>query len=70
MMENAVIVLILIAIVTGILWYLARTKKRGERCIGCPYANQCAHKCGCTGLIGALSGGPQIDKRTAGADTP
>lgn len=45
-MENVVVALILIAIVAGIIWYLVRAKKRGETCIGCPYAKQCGGKCG------------------------
>lgn len=45
MMENAIVVLILIAIAAGIIWYLIRAKKRGETCIGCPYAKQCGSKC-------------------------
>lgn len=43
--ENIVIVVILAAIVGGIVWYLIRAKKRGEGCIGCPYAKQCTGKC-------------------------
>lgn len=45
-MENLVVVLVLIAIVGGVVWYLIRAKKRGEKCVGCPYAKQCAGKCG------------------------
>jgi prolipoprotein diacylglyceryltransferase len=45
-MENYIIVAILAAIVGGIVWYLLRAKKRGEKCIGCPYAKQCNQKCG------------------------
>ena len=45
-MENIIIAIILIAIVVGIVLYLIRAKKRGEKCIGCPYANQCGGKCG------------------------
>lgn len=52
-MENVVVILILLAIVAGIIWYLVRAKKRGETCIGCPYAKQCSGKCSggcnCTG---------------------
>ena len=40
-MENVIIVLILAAIAAGIIVYLVRAKKRGEKCIGCPYAKQC-----------------------------
>lgn len=45
-MENLIIVLILLAIATSIIWYLLRARKRGEKCIGCPYAKQCGGKCG------------------------
>ncbi len=47
-MENVIIVLILAAIAAGIIVYLVRAKKRGEKCIGCPYAKQCGTKqCSC-----------------------
>lgn len=50
-MENVIVVLILVAIVAGIIWYLIRAKKRGEKCVGCPYAKQCGskHNGGCSG---------------------
>ncbi len=44
-MENTVVVLILLAIVSGITACLVRAKKRGETCIGCPHAKQCGRKC-------------------------
>ena len=44
-MENFIIILIVAAIVIGILIYLRRAKKRGEACIGCPYAKQCGGNC-------------------------
>lgn len=43
-MENAIIIVILLCIVIGILMYLYKAKKRGETCIGCPYAKQCGGK--------------------------
>ena len=47
-MENIIVILILVGIAAGIIWYLVRAKKRGEACIGCPYAKQCGKKsCGC-----------------------
>ncbi|MBQ9134199.1 MAG: FeoB-associated Cys-rich membrane protein [Clostridia bacterium] len=50
-MENFIIVAILLCIVGGIVFYLYKAKKRGETCIGCPYAKQCGGKCsgGCSG---------------------
>ena len=44
-MENVIVVFILVAIAGGIVWYLIRAKKKGETCIGCPYAKQCGSKC-------------------------
>ncbi|MGI6635625.1 MAG: FeoB-associated Cys-rich membrane protein [Christensenellales bacterium] len=44
-MKDIVIVLILFATVAAIIRYFVRAKKRGETCVGCPYANQCGDKC-------------------------
>ena len=50
-MENVIVVLILVAIAIGIIVYLVRSKKRGDRCVGCSYAKQCGSRCngGCSG---------------------
>ena len=47
-MENVIIVAILLAIAGSIVVYLLRAKKRGKKCIGCPYAKQCAKKHECS----------------------
>ena len=44
-MENWIIALILVAVVALIVVYLVRAKKRGEKCIGCPYCKQCGGDC-------------------------
>lgn len=44
-MEDVIIAVVLLAIVIGIVWYIWREKKRGSKCIGCPYAKQCGGKC-------------------------
>lgn len=41
MVKNIILALILIAIASGAGMYLYRAKKRGEHCVGCPYAKQC-----------------------------
>jgi hypothetical protein len=41
-MESIIVVMVLLAVVSGIIWYLVRSKKRGGTCAGCPYANRCA----------------------------
>ena len=40
-MTNLIVAAIILAIIGGVLFYLYRAKKRGEACIGCPYAKQC-----------------------------
>lgn len=45
-MANVVIILIVLLAMGAIVLYLYRAKKRGETCIGCPYAKQCGGNCG------------------------
>lgn len=40
-MENFIAAAILIAILGSIVYYLHRQKKKGVKCVGCPYAGQC-----------------------------
>ncbi len=44
-MVNVIAILILAVILGIAIGYLYRAKKRGETCIGCPYAKQCGGKC-------------------------
>ncbi len=50
-MENFIIIAIVACIVAAVVYYLYKCKKRGDTCIGCPYAKQCGGKCsgGCHG---------------------
>lgn len=50
-MENLIAAGILIAVIGAIVFYLVREKKKGRKCIGCPYAKQCGSHCngGCGG---------------------
>ena len=49
---NLILILILVSIAAAIILYLIRAKKRGQTCIGCPYAGKCersrAGGCSCT----------------------
>ena len=46
-MENMIIAGILLVIISGIVIYFVRAKKRGDACIGCPHGKQCSSgKCG------------------------
>lgn len=40
-LANAIIVLILVASVSGAIWYIYKEKKKGRHCIGCPMAGNC-----------------------------
>ncbi len=44
-METLIVVLILLVIAAAIVSYLVRAKRRGQTCIGCPYAKQCGGSC-------------------------
>jgi len=43
------IAIAVIALIVGAsVFYIIRAKRRGEKCIGCPYAKKCGGKCsGC-----------------------
>ena len=43
---DIILALILLGIAGGIVWYLLRAKRRGDKCIGCPYAKNCESGCG------------------------
>ena len=57
-MDDIIVVLGLLALVAAIVWYLVRAKRRGEACVGCPYAKQCSGGCGGCG-DGSHTGAPQ-----------
>ena len=52
MIADIIVVLILAAVCAGIIFYLVREKRRCVKCIGCPYAKECAKK-SCTSREGA-----------------
>ena len=35
----------IVLIVGAAVFYIVRAKKRGEKCVGCPYAKQCGGNC-------------------------
>lgn len=45
-MVDFIIVGILFLVLGAAAFYLIRAKKRGVRCVGCPYAKSCGGKCG------------------------
>jgi hypothetical protein len=38
-------------IIGGAVFYIIRAKKRGQKCIGCPYAKKCGSSCHCNTSI-------------------
>ncbi len=51
MISDIIVILIILAVAVGIIFYLVREKRRGVTCVGCPYAKECAKKKsgGCAG---------------------
>lgn len=47
-MENFIIIAIVLVIVGLAALYIIRAKKKGNKCIGCPYGNSCNSKGGCS----------------------
>ena len=41
-MTDIIVIAILVLIVGGASFYIIREKKKGKRCIGCPYACNCS----------------------------
>ena len=51
-MANVIVILVVLLILGLAARYIVRAKKRGETCVGCPYAKECAAKRsgrGCSG---------------------
>lgn len=47
-MENFVIAAIVLVIISLAVFYVARAKKKGKKCIGCPYADCPSRNKGCS----------------------
>ncbi len=45
-MIDVLIVAVVLLLVGGAVWYIRRQKKKGTKCIGCPYSKSCNGKCG------------------------
>jgi hypothetical protein len=43
--EDIIIIAILVLIAVGICFYIRKEKKKGSKCIGCPYADSCNGRC-------------------------
>ena len=45
MIENLIAILILVIIIASSTVYLYKAKKRGQKCVGCPYSKTCSSNC-------------------------
>ena len=43
-MENFIVIGVLAIIIGLAVLYIAKEKKKGNKCIGCPYVKECAKK--------------------------
>lgn len=43
-MEDLIPILIIVLIIGAATFYLIRAKRRGQKCVGCPYAKTCSSK--------------------------
>ena len=46
MITDIIAIATIVLIVGSALAYIILAKKRGDKCVGCPYAKQCGGKCG------------------------
>jgi hypothetical protein len=44
---DVVVILVIALAVGGAIFYIIRAKKKGQKCIGCPYAKNCSGNCSC-----------------------
>lgn len=44
-MENIIVIIVLALILGSAIMYIIKAKKKGKRCIGCPYGASCSGKC-------------------------
>ena len=47
-LSNVIIIAVLLAIVGGALVYIKKNRKKGIKCVGCPYASGCSGGCSCS----------------------
>lgn len=45
-MDNYVVIAVLVAVLGGAAGYVIRAKRKGKKCIGCPYSDKCGGNCG------------------------
>ncbi len=46
-MINYILIAVILLILGGAALYIHKAKKKGQKCIGCPYSNSCKSNCCC-----------------------
>lgn len=49
-MTDFIIIAVVLALVAAVAAYIIRAKKKGQKCIGCPYSKECSSKGCCCGM--------------------
>lgn len=44
MIPTIIAIIVIVLAVGGAIFYVVRAKRKGQKCIGCPYANSCSKK--------------------------
>ena len=44
---DIIVLLVILLAVGGAIFYIIRTKKSGQKCVGCPYSKECSGNCSC-----------------------
>ncbi|MBQ1965438.1 MAG: FeoB-associated Cys-rich membrane protein [Clostridia bacterium] len=49
--ETYIVLAVILLVVGFAVGYIIKEKKKGKKCIGCPYADQCSGGCSGTGTL-------------------
>lgn len=49
MIADMLVLLVIALLVAAAVFYIRKEKKKGAKCIGCPYSGSCGKKDSCTG---------------------
>jgi len=44
-LTDIVVLIVIVLTVGGAIAYIVRAKRRGQKCVGCPYAKECGGCC-------------------------
>lgn len=44
MLEDVIAIILIVLIISAATFYIIKAKRRGQKCIGCPYSKTCSSK--------------------------